>query len=154
MLSRDYEEFVELLNGNGARYLIVGAHAVALHVRPRATKDLDLFIEPTPDNAERVLATIREFLGSDLGLTVVDLVTPGKIVQLGVAPTRIDLISRLAGIHDFGAAWKSRVDARFGVVDAHYLSLDDLILEKERAGRDQDRVDLRSLLQAKTAQKK
>jgi predicted nucleotidyltransferase len=153
MLSRDYEEFVASLNQSGARYLIVGAHAVAFHVRPRATKDLDVFIEATPDNAERILTAIREFLGSDLGLTVSDLTTPGRIIQLGVAPTRIDLLSRLAGIHDFGAAWASRVDARFGEVDAHYLSLDDLIQEKESAGRDQDLVDLHSLLKARARRK-
>ena len=69
MRSRDYEEFVESLNASGARYLIVGAHAVAFHARPRATKDFDLFIEPIPANAERVLDAIRSFLGSDLGLT-------------------------------------------------------------------------------------
>lgn len=149
MLSRDYEEFVASLNESRARYLIVGAHAVAFHARPRATKDLDVFIEPTPENAERVLAAIREFLGSDLGLTTADLTTPGRIVQLGVAPTRIDLLSRLAGIHDFGSAWESRVDAKFGEVDAHYLSLDDLIREKESAGRDQDRADLQSLRRAR-----
>lgn len=93
MKSRDYEEFVESLNANGARYLIVGAHAVAFHARPRATKDLDLFIEPSPDNAERVLSAIRTFLGGDLGLTVKDLTTPGSIVQLGVAPLLADLRS-------------------------------------------------------------
>lgn len=145
MRFRDYEEFVESLNASGARYLIVGAHAVALHARPRATKDLDLFIEPSPDNAERVLAAIRVFLGSDLGLILADLTTPGNIIQLGVAPSRIDLLSRLAGNQDFRTAWESRVDAKFGEVDAHYLSLDDLIQEKESAGRDQDRADLRSL---------
>lgn len=150
MRSRDYEEFVESLNASGARYLIVGAHAVAFHARPRATKDLDLFIEPTPGNAERVLTAIRSFLGSDLGLTVEDLTTPGSIVQLGVAPSRIDLISRLAGLQDFASAWSSRIDARFGDVEAHYLSLDDLIQEKESAGRDQDRADLRSLRRVRT----
>lgn len=149
MRSRDYEEFVESLNASGARYLIVGAHAVALHARPRATKDFDLFIEPTPANAERVLAAIRSFLGSDLGLKAEDLSTPGQIVQLGVAPTRIDLIARLASGQDFDSAWASRVDAKFGDVDAHYLSLDDLIYEKEHADRDQDRADLRSLRRAK-----
>ncbi len=152
MKYRDYEEFVESLNASGARYLIVGAHAVALHARPRATKDFDLFIEPTPANAERVLAAIRTFLGSDLGLTAEDLTTLGRIIQLGVAPTRIDLLSRLAGRQTFDSAWESRVDARFGDVDAHYLSLDDLIREKEHAGRDQDRADLRSLRKAKTKQ--
>jgi predicted nucleotidyltransferase len=145
MRSRDYEEFVESLNASGARYLIVGAHAVAFHARPRATKDLDVLIEPSLDNAERVLAAIRAFLDSDLGLTLADLTTPGRIIQLGVAPSRIDLLSRLAGNHDFRALWESRVDAKFGEVDAHYLSLDDLIQEKESAGRDQDRADLRSL---------
>ena len=150
MKSRDYEEFVESLNASGARYLIIGAHAVAFHARPRATKDLDLFIEPTPGNAERVLAAIRSFLGSDLGLTVEDLTTPGSIVQLGVAPSRIDLLSRLAGLQDFASAWSSRIDARFGDVEAHYLSLDDLIQEKESAGRDQDRADLRSLRRVRT----
>lgn len=145
MRSRDYEEFLASLNANGVRYLIVGAHAVALHARPRATKDLDIFIEPTSDNADRVLTAIRDFLGSDLGLKLKDLTTPGRFVQLGVAPTRIDLLSRLASRRDFAAAWDFRVDAKFGEVDAHYLSLDDLIQEKERADRDQDRADLRSL---------
>lgn len=145
MRSRDYEEFVESLNASGARYLIIGAHAVAFHARPRATKDFDVFIEPAPDNVERVLIAIRNFLGSDLGLTVEDLTAPGRIVQLGVAPSRIDLLSRLASRRDFAAAWTSRVDAKFGDVDAHYLSLEDLIQEKESAGRDQDRADLRSL---------
>jgi predicted nucleotidyltransferase len=145
MKSRDYEEFVESLNKNGVRYLIIGAHAVAFHARPRATKDLDIFIEPAPDNVERVLAAIQGFLGSDLGLKVEDLTIPGRIVQLGVAPSRIDLLSRLAGTRDFTSVWASRVDAKFGDVDAHYLSLDDLIQEKESADRDQDRADLRSL---------
>lgn len=145
MRFRDYEEFVESLNASGARYLIVGAHAVAFHARPRATKDFDVFIEPTSENVERVLAAIRDFLGSDLGLTTQDLTTPGRIVQLGVAPTRIDLLSRLASRRDFASAWESRVNAKFGDVDAHYLSLDDLIEEKEQADRDQDRADVRSL---------
>jgi predicted nucleotidyltransferase len=149
MRSRDYEEFIESLNGNGVRYLIIGAHAVAFHARPRATKDLDLFIEPTPENGERVLAAIRGFLGSDLGLTLQDVTTPGRVIQLGVAPTRIDLLSRLSGIPDFAAAWEARIDAKFGDVEAHYLSLDDLIREKQSTGRDQDKADLRSLRKAK-----
>jgi predicted nucleotidyltransferase len=149
MRSRDYEEFVASLNERGAKYLIVGAHAVAFHARPRATKDLDLFIEPSRDNAGRVLSAIRSFLDGDPGLTVEDLSTPGQIVQLGVAPTRIDLLCKLSGIPEFHAAWESRTDAKFGDVDAHYLSLDDLIREKESAGRDQDRADLRSLRSAR-----
>jgi predicted nucleotidyltransferase len=146
--SRDYEEFIESLNRIGVRYLIVGAHAVAFHARPRATKDLDLFIEPTRENAERVLDAIRDFLGTDLGIGIEDLSTPGQIVQLGIAPTRIDLLSRLAGVQDFDAAWEKRIEADFSDVPAHYLSLDDLIQAKISAGRDQDKADLRSLRRA------
>ena len=154
MKSRDYEEFVESLNRSGARYLIVGAHAVAFHARPRATKDLDIFIEPTPENAERVLAAIRQFLGTDLGLDAQDLSTPGQIVQLGVAPSRIDLLSRLAGIETFQAAWQRRIEAEFGDTETHYLSIDDLILAKRGAGRDQDKADLRALLRARRGKPK
>jgi hypothetical protein len=146
---RDYEEFIESLNQSGARYLIVGAHAVALHARPRATKDLDLYLQPTEGNAQRVLAAIRDFLGTDLGLQPEDLCTPGRIVQLGVAPTRIDLIAKLSGGLPFEEAWERRVDAPFGDVPTHYLSLDDLIQEKEAADRDQDRADVRSLRRAR-----
>lgn len=73
MRSRDYEEFIEFLNRLEARYLVVGAHAVAFHARPRATKDLDVFVEPTPENAELVLSAIRLFLGTDLGIKPRDL---------------------------------------------------------------------------------
>jgi predicted nucleotidyltransferase len=150
MSSRDYEEFLASLNAQGARYLLVGAHAVAHHARPRATKDLDVYVEPTTENAERVLAAVRDFFGgADLGLTAADLTAPQRVVQLGVAPARIDLLSSLAAIHDFAAAWERRVDARFGGVDTHFLGLDDLIAEKEGAGRDQDRADLRSLRAAR-----
>jgi predicted nucleotidyltransferase len=143
--SRDYEEFIESLNRIEARYLIVGAHAVAFHARPRATKDLDIFIEPTRENAERVLAAIRDFLGADLGISIEDLSTPGQIVQLGVAPMRIDLLSRLAGVEDFKDAWERRVEADFSDVPARYISLEDLIQTKTSAGRDQDKADLHSL---------
>jgi predicted nucleotidyltransferase len=146
--SRDYEEFVESLNHAGARYLIVGAHAVAFHARPRATKDLDLLLEPTSENGERVLLAIRQFLGSDLGLTPEDFSTPGRIVQLGVAPSRIDLLAKIEGVENFEAAWERRVDAQFGDVPAPYLSLDDLIRAKTSAGRDQDKADLRALRRA------
>lgn len=148
MRSRDYEEFIESLNRRGVRFLIVGAHAVAFHARPRATKDLDLYIDPSPGNAKRVLGAIRDFLGNDLDIRIEDLSTPGRIVQLGVAPTRIDLMARLAGIEDFESAWSRRVEAVFGDVPAHYIALDDLIRAKDSAGREQDKADLSVLRRA------
>lgn len=149
MASRDYEEFIAALNEHGAHYLIVGAHAVAFHARPRATKDLDLLIEPTAANARRVLRALRDFFGgADLGYTVDDLTDPRWIIQLGVAPVRIDLMSELPGLASFAEAWAERVDASFGAVPAHYLGLDDLASAKQAAGRPQDRADVQSLRRA------
>ena len=141
----DYEEFIAALNDNGVRYLIVGAHAVAHHSRPRATKDLDLLIDPTPANARRVLAALRDFFGADSGYTVEDLTDRRWMIQLGVAPVRIDLLPEIQGCRDFASAWEGRVDAPFGTVAAHYLGLDDLIVAKQAAGRLQDRADVRAL---------
>jgi predicted nucleotidyltransferase len=143
MAFRDYEEFIAALNSQRARYLIVGAHAVAFHAQPRATKDLDVLIDPAEGNARRTLDALRDFFGgTDLGYRVDDLTDPRWIVQLGVAPVRIDLHAGLAGLPNFEEAWGRRVDARFGSVDTHYLGLDDLIRVKEAANREQDRADV------------
>lgn len=155
MASRDYEEFIAALNDHGVRYLIVGAHAVAFHARPRATKDLDILLEPTPANARRVLAVLRDFFrGAELGYTVADLTDPHWIIQLGVAPVRIDLLLQLPGCPNFRTAWKNKVKARFGTVTAYYLGLDDLIRTKEATGRGQDLVDARFLRYAKNKTQK
>ena len=150
MASRDYEEFIAALNDHGARYLIVGAHAVAFHARPRATKDLDILLDPAPGNARKVLAALRDFFGgADLGYTVEDLTDPQWIIQLGVAPVRIDLLTQIPGCANFEEVWKKRSEARFGSVTAYYLGLDDLIRTKEAAGRMQDHADARVLRRAK-----
>lgn len=154
MRSRDYEEFLESLNARGVRYLIVGAHAVAFHARPRATKDLDLLVEPEAENAEKTLAAIRDFLGSDLGLSVEDLTDPETIVQLGIAPSRIDILARLDSESDFHAVWESRTEGRYSDVPTQYLALDDLIREKEGTGRDQDSADLAALRKARERRSK
>jgi predicted nucleotidyltransferase len=141
MASRDYEEFIAALNAHGVRYLVVGAHAVAFHARPRATKDLEILIEPTAANAARVLAALKSFFGgSDLGYSIDDLTTPGWIIQFGVAPVRIDLLTEIEGFSRFEDAWKNRVEAHFGSVPTRYLGLDDLISAKQSAGRLQDRA--------------
>jgi len=150
MPSQDYEEFIAALNDHGVRYLVIGAHAVAFHARPRATKDLDILLDPTPANARRALAALRAFFGgAGLGYTVADLTDPRWIIQLGVAPVRIDLLSAVPGCPSFQAAWKNRAEARFGSVKAHYLGLDDLIRVKEAAGRTQDQADVHALRRAK-----
>jgi len=142
MASPDYEEFIAAFNAHGVRYLVIGAHAVAFHARPRATKDLDILIEPTPANAEKVLAALRDFFGgADLNYTIDDVLDSDCIMQLGVAPVRIDLISAIPGCRDFDAAWTQRAEARFGVVPTQYIGLEDLIRNKEATDRPQDRAD-------------
>ena len=95
---------------------------MAFHARPCATKDLDILLEPTPENAHRALTALREFFGgADLGYTVEDLTDPQWIVQLGVAPVRIDLLSEIPGFPSFEVAWRNRVDAQFGAVQVHSL---------------------------------
>jgi len=150
MPSRDYEEFIAALNDHGVRYLLIGAHAVAFHARPRATKDLDILLDPATANAQKALAAMRAFFGgADLGYTIEDLTNPRWIIQLGVAPVRIDLHSQVTGIESFDVAWKNRVDAHFGSVPARYLGLEDLVRAKEAIGRPQDRADVRVLRRAK-----
>jgi predicted nucleotidyltransferase len=151
MPSHDYEEFIAALNAHGVRYLVVGAHAVAHHARPRATKDLDILLDATPGNARRALAALRDFFGgTDSGYAVEDLTDPRWIIQLGIAPVRIDLLSQVPGCPSFEEAWRNRVEAHFGRAKAHYLGLDDLIRAKEAAGRAQDRADVRALRRVKS----
>ena len=102
---------------------MIGAYAVAFHARPRATKDLDILLDPKEGNARKALAALRDFFGgADLGYTVRDLTDPRWIIQIGVAPVRIDLASQVPGCPGFEAAWKNRVEARFGSVKAYYLA--------------------------------
>ena len=151
MASRDYEEFIAALNAHGVRYLLIGAHAVAFHARPRATKDLDILIEPTRANAQKLLDAMRDFFGgARLSYTIEDVVDPDCILQLGVAPIRIDLMSTLPGCPDFSALWKRRVESRFGGVPTQYIGLQDLISNKEATDRPQDRADAGVLRRAAT----
>ena len=151
---RDYEEFIAALNEQSVKYLIVGAHAVAYHARPRATKDLDILFDATPDNARRTLAALKSFLGVETEYSIADLLDPRTIIQLGVAPVRIDLLSAMKGCPDFDAAWKKRIDAHFGTVATYYLGFEDLIAAKQAANRLQDRADVRSLLRVRHGRKR
>lgn len=142
----DFEEFIASLNAHGVRYLVVGAHALAHHARPRATMDLNVLFDPTLANARRTLQAIRDFFGgADLGYSPSDLTNPEWFLQLGVAPVRIDLLTSLSGCGKFASLWKNRVEAKFGDVETYYLSFEDLVAAKTAAGRPQDFADLHEL---------
>jgi len=141
----DFEEFIASLNARRARYLIVGAYAVAFHARPRATKDIDVLVDPTAANAKRVLAAMHDFLGTPMpNVTVERLTNPRTLIVLGVAPVRIDVLTSIDGVPAFAAAWKRRARGVFGETPTQYLSLVDLIATKSAtpASRVQDKADL------------
>jgi len=141
--SRDFTDFLNLLTQHEVKALIIGAFAVAFHAKPRFTKDLDIFIEATPENAERLLRAIDAFGFGALGLTVSDF-GPGRVTQLGYPPNRIDLVTSIDGV-TFEEAWASRVAGKYGVVDVWYIGREALVRNKAAAARPQDLMDLASL---------
>ncbi|HEY3493592.1 MAG TPA: hypothetical protein VGK73_02855 [Polyangiaceae bacterium] len=148
----DFEELLAELNAAGAKYLIGGAHALALHARPRATKDLDIYIGPTRPNAARVVRAISKFFGGTAPtyVTIDNLLDPKIFIQLGVAPVRVDFLPALFTT-TFAAAWRRRVRARFASVPANFLSRDDLVAEKRWFARAQDLADVEQLERAARA---
>jgi hypothetical protein len=142
-LNDDFLDLLAALLRAGTRFLVVGAHAMAIHGVPRATGDLDVWIEPTPQNAERAWRALVEFGAptTTLGITRADLEAPGHVVQIGVPPRRIDLLTTLSGI-DFASAWTNRVLHRVGVSEVPFLARTDLIRNKRASGRPKDLVDL------------
>jgi hypothetical protein len=123
---------------------VVGGYAVAFHGRPRFTKAIDVFIEPSSENAERLLLALADFGFGSLGLTINDFSSPGKIVQLGVAPNRIDLLTAIDGVA-FSDAWPNRVPGRFGTALVDYIGMADLIRNKRASARPQDLLDAEDL---------
>ncbi len=131
----------------GARFLLVGAHAIAAHGIPRATRDIDFWIDPEIENAKRVWSALLRFGAplSALGISERDVRTPGMVLQLGVVPNRIDLMTSISGIERFAEAWDRRVMTELGDVAVPVLSLEDLRATKRASGRKRDLLDLEML---------
>jgi hypothetical protein len=113
LLQTGLSEFIGLLNSHRVEYLVVGGHAVAFHGHPRFTGDIDFFIRPTPENADRLLQVLRSFGFGALDVSVDDLTTPHRTVQLGRPPNRIDLLTSISAV-SFDEAWSARVSGRLG----------------------------------------
>lgn len=145
-MNPDYRDILQALIAQNARFLVVGAHALAAHGFPRATVDIDLWIERTPDNAARVWRALAEFGAplADLGIRREDLTRPDVVIQLGLAPSRIDFLTGVSGL-DFESAWENRVENEFEGVRVPVLALSDLVKNKLASGRDKDRVDVKGL---------
>ncbi len=143
-MNRDFAEMLAALSEAGADFLVIGAHAVAVHGRPRATGDLDLWVRPTRDNAVRVWAALVAFGAPLNDLTPDDLTSQDLVFQIGVAPNRIDLITTIGGV-TFGEAWPRRISVELWGQLVPVIGREDLIRNKRAAGRPRDLADVAEL---------
>lgn len=144
MLDKDLRELLALFNTTGVEFLVVGGHAVAFHGRPRLTDDLDLFVRPDLTNGERIVQALQQFGFGSRELTPADFLADDRVIQLGRAPNRVDLLTRLYGV-DFSDAWGRRVAARLDDAQVWIISREDLIKNKRETGRTQDLADVEFL---------
>jgi hypothetical protein len=151
-LQKDLKEFIELLNGHQVQYLVVGAFSLAFHGIPRFTGDIDLFVDISPENAEKLERVINDFGFAATGLNRKDFLEPHQVIQLGMAPHRIDLLTGIDGV-TFAEAWMERVDGFLGDVPVPFISRNHLIQNKRAAGRPQDLVDIQTLEKRKPPEK-
>ena len=143
-LNKDWREFLELLNSNGVEYLVVGAFAVAFHGYPRYTGDLDLFFRPSSENAKRVMQTLVKFGFGRVGIHEEDLSSPNKVIQLGMTPNRIDLLTSISGV-SFQEAWDTRIEADLDGIPVNFINRATLLRNKMQTGRAKDLGDVQEL---------
>ena len=144
MFSKDFQEFVELLIKNKVEYLIVGGYAVGIHGHPRYTGDLDIWLNPTPENAEKILVCVNEFGFGSFKLTREDFTKENNVVQLGYPPLRIDLLTNIDGVN-FAECIKNKKDVVISGLTINFIGYDDLVKNKKSTGRHRDLDDLENM---------
>lgn len=147
-VEKDFEELLRLFNKHKVRYCIVGAFAVAFHALPRYTKDLDLLVEPSRENGEKIIRALIDFGFASLKLSADDFAKKGRFIQLGFEPVRIDLITSVEGVK-FGQVWDGKKLGKFGQSKTYFIGLKELIKNKKASHRLQDLADLEVLKKAK-----
>ena len=152
-LDKDFKEFIELLNEHKVKYLIIGGYAVNFHGYPRYTKDIDFWLWMTKPNIKKLINAIKEFGFGGLDLEVKDFMIPENIIQLGYEPYRIDLLVDVEGV-DFEICFERRTEAKLDETAVNFLSLQDLITAKKKAGRLQDLADAEQLEKLENKNKK
>ena len=139
-----YKELLQLLNESQVEFLIVGGFAVMKYGEPRYTKDLDLWVHNSAQNSTRVVEALKRF-GAPIehdGITAETFAEKQVVYQIGVAPVRIDILTTITGV-EFSDAWKRKVSSTFFGVPVHFISLEDLIANKQALGRSSDLKDLK-----------
>lgn len=144
MLNEDYKDMLQALVDEKVKFILVGAYAMAAHGYPRSTMDIDLWVEPSPENAIAVIRAIERFGAPLQDLTPEDLSKNDTVFQIGVAPRRIDLLTGASGLQ-FVDAFAHTLSVEIEDLPIHILSLDDLIKNKKATGRTKDAADVEVL---------
>lgn len=143
-LQKDLREFIELLNSHGVEYLVVGGHAVAYHGHPRYTGDIDFFVRPSAENAERVASAIAAFGFPEAALNAAVFTEPDRVVQLGRPPYRIDILTSISGL-SFEDAWSGHIESALDQLPVRFIGKNALLANKRAAGRPKDLADVDEL---------
>jgi hypothetical protein len=143
-MNRDFVDLLRAFVEADVRFLVVGAYALAIHGRPRATGDLDVWVDATPANAARVMRALAAFGAPLSGVSEADFAAPGAVYQIGVAPGRIDVLTGLTGL-TFADAWPGRLHRPFGEVEVDFIGREAFVRNKRATGRAKDLGDIEGL---------
>jgi hypothetical protein len=143
-LNQDFKEFLQSLNENNVRYLVVGGYAVTLHGYPRYTKDIDIWIDISAENATQLVKALAQFGFASLGLQEQDFLVADQIIQLGYPPNRIDIITTLPGV-EFSICYAQKIQVNIEEIFVNFIDLDNLKKNKLATGRKQDLADVERL---------
>ena len=147
-MNSDFKELLTVLNDCRVSYLVVGGYAYIHYAEPRFTKDIDLWILPSEENALRLREALRRFGAWVDGMTLEHFTTEKTMFQIGLPPCRVDFLTGIAGL-DFELAYDAREIAALGALEVPFISLNDLITAKQASGREQDLRDLEGLLRVR-----
>jgi len=143
-VQQDFKELLALFNAHDVAYLIIGAYALAFHGAPRYTGDMDILVRPDPENARRISAALAEFGFGSAGLNPEDFTAPERVVQLGVPPIRVDILTSITGV-SWQEAFSGKAPGTYGGVPVHYIGREQLVINKRALGRKRDLADLEAL---------
>jgi hypothetical protein len=143
-VQKDFKELLELLNGHNVEYMIVGAFALAFHGVPRFTGDIDIYVRPTPENAQNILSALERFGFGSLNLEAEDFLKPDSVIQLGVPPVRIDILTSITGV-SWEDACCEKVEGFYSNVPVFFIGKEQYIANKRALGRKKDLADIEAL---------
>ncbi|MEW5945482.1 MAG: hypothetical protein AB1742_04710 [bacterium] len=143
-IQQDFKELLASFNGHEVEYVVIGAHALAFHGVPRYTGDIDIYVRPGEQNARRVVAALKDFGFGSAQLSEADFTEPDRVIQLGLPPVRIDLLTSISGV-SWEDVFSHRVAGEYGGVPVCFIGIDQLIANKRACGRIKDMADIEAL---------